>query len=99
MNDVILIKVSDFSKSPFGRVKEDGPNNGRRFRTETLCKALKVSNVTYEYGSSFLHEAFGGLVMHEGFKAADLKKRLTVVSSHEDVLMEVWDYINDPAGY
>jgi hypothetical protein len=109
MNDVILIKVSDFSKSPFGRVKEDGPNNGRRFRTETLCKALKVSNVTvdmdtgldegYEYGSSFLHEAFGGLVMHEGYKAEDLEKKLTITTSHEDVLMEVWDYINDPKGY
>lgn len=109
MSNVTYIKVSEFSNTPFGRVKDDGPNNGRRFRIEKLCKALEVSDVEvnmdegldddYEYGSSFLHEAFGGLVMHEGYTAVELHEKLKVVSIHEDVCIEVWDYIDDPEGY
>ena len=109
MSDTTLIKISEFSTSPFGRVKDDGPNNGRRFRIEKLCRALKESSVIvdmdagmdegYEYGSSFLHEAFGGLIIHEGYELSVLERILTIRSKHEDVTMEIWDYIKDPEGY
>lgn len=62
-----------FSRYPAGRVTADGPDNGRRFRTELLAPALASAietngEVTVDldgvrsFGSSFLEEAFGGLV-------------------------------------
>jgi len=48
------------------------------------------------YGSSFLEEAFGGLVRKNGFIASDLHKRLDVRSANDRSLVtEVWSYIDD----
>lgn len=76
----------DFSEKPYGRYHpKDGPNTGERFRREFLVPALKESPpviVTIDkvegYGSSFLEEAFGGLVRKEGFSASDLKINLQI---------------------
>ena len=53
----------------------------------------------YEYGSSFLHEAFGGLVQHEKFEVDVLDKKLRIVTSYEDIKAESWDYIHAPDKY
>lgn len=63
----------DFSRSPSGRTARDGPHNGTTFREKHLKRAVKLSQSANEkltiklddaegYGSSFLDEAFGGLV-------------------------------------
>lgn len=61
--------AKDFSPSPAGRFPNDGPYNGERFRDEFLAPALRGSgDVTVildgvsGFGSSFLEEAFGGLI-------------------------------------
>lgn len=106
----VQVNIGDFSKSPFGRTKADGQFNGERFRKEVLIPALERNQVVevdldngvvdgYEYGSSFLHEAFGGLVLHEKLLEGDLKNKLIVKSKFEDVVEEIWEYIHAPDKY
>ena len=82
--------VQDFSPNPFGRYLDtDGTRSAEAFRTKHLVPALNahrhvvvdLSGYNY-YGSTFLEEAFGGLI-REGFAPADLKDRLKVV--HEQL--------------
>jgi hypothetical protein len=95
--------AADFSRYPAGRFKADGPYSGERFRQEYLVPSLaKLDKVTVildgtlGYGSSFLEEAFGGLVREEGFTATELKKKLVIVSKDDATFeTEVWTYIED----
>ncbi len=79
----------EFSPFPFGRYAKHGSYSGERFRTEFLLPAL-ASGETVEVvldgarglSPSFLEEAFGGLV-RAGISAADLARRLIVVSERD----------------
>jgi hypothetical protein len=103
------LKISELSKTPFGRKIPDGKNSGERFRKEFLVPSLNnhkkvivdLNDVIegYEYGSSFLHEAFGGLVQHDGFRPDDLKKKMKIEYDHEDIVSEIWEYIENPKKY
>ena len=94
--------AKQYSREPAGRFLADGPHSGERFREDYLVPALKqYDTVTIDldgtegYGSSFLEEAFGGLVRLRGFKAADLHKRLVLISNEdESIPIEIWDYID-----
>ena len=94
----------DFSPNPAGRFPSDGQFNGERFRNEFLIPALKTDEpVTIDfdgtegYGSSFLDEAFGGLV-RAGFQADLLRNRLQIKSEEDpSVVQEIMGYINDVA--
>jgi hypothetical protein len=75
----------DFSSTPAGRFPEDGPFNGTKFREQFLVPALRGNeSVTIEldgvsgFGSSFLEEAFGGLVRVHHMSKDDLDKRLKI---------------------
>lgn len=78
--------ASDFSRTPGGRYREDSDNSGQRFREDVLVPALnhepKFDRVVIEldgvfgYPSSFLEEAFGGLIREEGFRSADLIQKI-----------------------
>lgn len=76
--------AKDFSAFPAGRVEQDGPNNGERFRKEILVPALKAAERANSIlviqldglkscGSSFLESAFGGLVRYDGYTAKKLR--------------------------
>lgn len=104
INDTIKIK-DDFSRYPLGRDDSDGPFNGEKFRKEHLVPALRMhEKVTVYldgpkgYGSSFLEEAFGGLVRKENFSKDDLKRKL-VITYEEPVYElykdEAWEYIEE----
>ncbi|MCC7080421.1 MAG: STAS-like domain-containing protein [Burkholderiales bacterium] len=94
--------AQDFSKEPAGRYPEDGPNNGQRFRLEKLVSGLSEAQKlvieldgTEGYGSSFLEEAFGGLVRDHGFTPQTLRERLVLVSKGDDTIpLEIWDYVD-----
>lgn len=84
--------AEDFSAYPAGRDEKDGPYNGSRFRKELLVPRLnsvisKGGQLTVSldgvlsFGSSFLEEAFGGLVRQEGFTKSQVIDHLSVVSS------------------
>lgn len=85
-----LLRVSDYVKAPGFRLQSDGPNSGEWFRDTILLPALKKAIADHEkltvqldgvagYGSSFLEEAFGGLVRNRLVKATDLDRYLIVV--------------------
>jgi hypothetical protein len=95
-----LSVAKDFSKFPAGRHESDGPYSGEVFR-RLLVEELRKGPVTvllddtFGYGSSFLEEAFGGLVRACGFTAVDLHKNMTIETSDPSLSKEVWSYVDD----
>lgn len=88
--------ADDFSSFPAGRYDpEDGSYTGQRFREKHLVPALRklgeaerlevVFDGVEGCGSSFLDEAFGGLVRDTGFSKAFLKKHLRLTTSDSDL--------------
>ena len=88
---VMVINVAhDFSPFPAGRYLADGPYSGEGFLQNKLLPALRQADeVRVEmdgamgYGSSFLEEAFGGLVRLKEWPLADLLERIKLVSLEE----------------
>lgn len=86
MNMINVAK--EFSKTPFGRFEKDGPFNGEKFRKVSLLPAFNsqdgepvvvdFNGIALVIGSSFLEEAFGGLVRLENFDKLDILDRLIV---------------------
>ena len=90
----------DFSRYPAGRYETDGPYNGQTFREKFLIPALskKTGKILIEldgargYGSSFLEEAFGGLI-RAGFTANEVLDRLDLKSEDNTLIEEIKGYI------
>lgn len=94
----------DFSPSPAGRYPADGPYPGAVFRNNFLLPAIKSHDRvivdmdgTEMAGSSFLEEAFGGLVREEHLRESVLREKLEVKSSRRSDSMRIWGYIHDEA--
>ena len=83
--------AQDFSKFPAGRFREDGKASGAAFRDlleVPLRKAEKVEVVfdgVAGFGSSFLEEAFGGLVRECHLDKAFLDEHLHLRSDDPDL--------------
>lgn len=99
MDEQVINVVRDFSRAPAGRYVTDGPNSGERFRNDYLVPALANHDAvtveldgTRSYGSSFLEEAFGGLV-RLGYAAADLLERIQLRSSDPSLVTEIRGYL------
>lgn len=91
----------DFSVFPGGRTPDDGPNSGKDFREKLLIPALKTEEKlqieldgTRGYGSSFLEEAFGGLVRC-GYDKEKLLKQITFISNRQGLIQEIESYIKE----
>lgn len=104
MNSTRIISISkDFSNVPLGRFQDDSDFNGTTFRLEYLIPALAENNHvlidldnTEGYGSSFLEEAFGGLVRLHSFTKEELATRLTFISKEDPTLIdEIHQYLAD----
>ncbi|GCE89413.1 hypothetical protein MSKU15_1014 [Komagataeibacter diospyri] len=88
---MITIRIAkEFSTTPGGRFKSMGPSSGEEFRAQ-LIKALKANDYvkvildgTEGYGSSFLEEAFGGLIRLQEFPPHDVLSRLAIVAETPD---------------
>jgi hypothetical protein len=94
----------DFTRFPSGRYKRNGDTSGEAFREKFLEPPIrKGEEVTVEldgtigYGSSFLEEAFGGLVRALRLSSNDLKAKLRIVTADATLLDEVNGYIDDAA--
>ncbi|WP_302141001.1 STAS-like domain-containing protein [Halomonas alkalicola] len=85
----------DFSDHPIGRYREDGPESGQVFRDDYLIPKLESlgSNEKLEiilddgvdgYGSSFLVEAFAGVVKVGYMHSDELLKKLVFKYTDED---------------
>ncbi len=102
MQNHIINVATDFSRFPGGRSLSDGPHSGERFREEFLLPVLRSgqhAKIRFDgargYGSSFLEEAFGGLVRIEGFKPAIILETFEFESSDESIIEEIKEYITD----
>ena len=94
----------DFGRYPAGRYAKDGPFSGEEFRNRFLTPALKQADAktVVEFdgarglASSFLEEAFGGLV-RQGFSPDAVRSHLILQSKDPSVLEEIEEYINEQA--
>jgi len=109
-----MIKISDFSETPYGRYKDDGDYCGEIFRDEYLKGALEVANEDDSpleididdvegYGSSFLEEVFGGMVRVGAFPKdlEKIRKQIKIVFREQYFEFYkdlIWEYINDEIG-
>lgn len=100
--------ASEFSPYPAGRYHpKDGEHTGDRFRNKFLTPQLKQALEKKEllvvlldgvrtFGSSFLEEAFGGLVRKNIFTSKELKQCLKFEYTKKSLVMyedAVWEYI------
>lgn len=101
MEEKKVINIArDFGRFPAGRYETDGPYSGESFREKLLVPALRCGSevITVEFdgarglASSFLEEAFGGLV-RLGFDADQLEHRLDLRSADLSIVNEVREYI------
>lgn len=100
---MIVNIARDFSPFPAGRYLSDGPYSGEAFLRQKLIPALEqhtkiriVLDGTMGYGSSFLEEAFGGLIRLKKWTNADLTHRIEWVSNEEPGLVkEILSYMED----
>lgn len=101
--------ASDFSQTPGPRFIVEGDYSGEQFREECLrqlmtCAIEENKNVQIDldgaagYATSFLEEAFGGLIRENGFRLADIKKYLKLISKEEPYLIDdIRLYMEDAA--
>jgi len=86
---MILSIAESFSRYPAGRYPSDGPYNGQRFRDQFLRPALQQAASTGDrlvvvldgvigYSSSFLEEAFGGLIRATDVSPETIKATLEI---------------------
>lgn len=106
---MITYDLSKFSTKPFGRYVKDGKFNGTTFR-EILSVKLKeaqsendylivdLDNIEFGVGSSFLEEAFGGLVRKGLFTKDELigsQGILQIKSQQAFYKEEIHQYIDE----
>lgn len=99
--------AKDFTPNPIGRTPDDGEYSGEAFRENFLVPALNGSDEIIEIclddvntiGSSFLDEAFAGLV-RIGFTSNELQSRLQFIHAEQFMkfyVERIWQYIQDEA--
>lgn len=94
--------AKDFTRFPSGRYKRNGSTSGEAFRERFLEPALLEGDVvevdfdgTIGYGSSFLEEAFGGVVRSLRRPPSYVLEHLRFRSSDPELEAEVRGYIED----
>lgn len=99
---IVLNIAKQFSRSPAGRYLTDGPFSGQAFRETLLLPALRQSKAVevqldgaLGFGSSFLEEAFGGLVREAGLTADALHGMLRISSKVKTYEQRIWRYVDD----
>jgi hypothetical protein len=93
---------TEFSEYPAGRYREDGDHSGEVFREDILIPKLQSYDLveinldgSMGYGSSFLEEAFGGLVRLGRFSKELLHKKLKFNYKEDPMVIdEIWYYID-----
>ncbi len=83
-NKTTIHIANDFSRYPSGRALIDGPYSGTKFRDENLKPALNqfaeveiILDDVMGYPSSFIEEAFGGLV-RDGYDKDTILNQINV---------------------
>jgi len=92
----------DFTRFPSGRFKRNGATSGEEFRERFLEDAIRNHedilvklDGTIGYGSSFLEEAFGGVVRSLKIGADEVLIHLKLESEDSSLIDEINQYIRD----
>ena len=95
----------DFSRYPYGRHNKFSNTSGERFRDDYLMPLFKDPQITKirieldgteGYGSTFLDEAFAGLVRTCGIDKNEVLDKLTFISNEDPSLVkETTQYIQE----
>ncbi|ELB2790989.1 MULTISPECIES: STAS-like domain-containing protein [Aeromonas] len=101
-----IVIGEQFSDDPSGRFYTDGNFSGEEFREEILIPAMSlheviiidISTKNEGYGSSFLSEAFGGLVKYGYYTSNEVLIKIKIHISHDKPLYSffqkrIYDYI------
>ena len=94
----------DYSKTPGGRYRKDGKYSGQDFREKILIPKYQLSirqgekliinlDGGYGYGSSFLEEAFGGLVRE--LDNVDINSLIFISNEEPQLLQDINKYLID----
>ena len=100
MSAIIVDVGRDFSRFPSGRTPKDSKYSGELFR-EKFLKGPLAKNQTVKvlldsalgYGSSFLEEAFGGLVRVYLFDKEFIRNHIILDSYDPEMIEEIWSYV------
>ena len=98
MTELVINIARDFTRYPGPRHVEDGPKSGEEFRDKVLFPRLAAAKADDRivvvldgargYTSSFLEEAFGGLVRLKGFTRDQLDRMIEIRVS--DPALRYW---------
>lgn len=97
-----IVRLRDFSLYPGPRFERLGPDSGERFRNEVLIPSLEESsNLTVDLdgvisapGSSFLDEAFAGLI-RAGISESIVVGISFISNDDPPLIDEIKSYIQD----
>ena len=105
---MITVSIArDFSRIPGARFPQEGDHSGQEFRTKVLLPKLReaiakkeklcvILDGTAGLGTSFLEEAFGGLIREDKIPYEELQSIIELVSEEdEDYIEEINQYIKD----
>lgn len=104
-----IIIAKDYSKTPGPRYISEGPFSGEDFRKTVLCPKIKeaieinepltiVLDGAHGYGTSFLEEAFGGLIREDHIPYEQIISTIEITSEEEDYLIDdIMQYLRDAA--
>ena len=110
VNRLSLAVETDFSPNPGPRYKDEGDFSGEIFRYSVLEPKLKQAidentqlfidlDGTAGYGTSFLEEAFGGLIRVNGYEYQTILDHIDLKSEEEEYLIEdIEEYLKDAQG-
>ena len=99
--------AKDFSRIPGARFPKEGDFSGQEFRTQILLPNLQkaindkdklqiILDGTAGLGTSFLEEAFGGLIRNDDIEYGVLMNTLEIVSKEdEDYIEEIFQYLKE----
>jgi hypothetical protein len=102
--------ATEFAEAPGPRKRTEGPHSGEAFRQDLLMPVVRnamaqrepltvVLDGTAGFGTSFLEEAFGGLIREDGLTLEQLDRVMTLESSEEpDLIDEIRTYLTDAEG-
>lgn len=103
----MLIEIArDFSRTPGPRFIRLGPHSGEAFQQQLIAALTSdpssivevVLDDTEGYGSSFLEEAFGGLVRSGRIEPEEIRRRLKITANsrlYKTYAMEAKTYLDD----
>ncbi len=107
VNKLSLVVATEFTSTPGPRYKIEGDFSGEIFRQSVLEPKLKQAinenaillinlDGTAGYGTSFLEEAFGGLIRENEYDYQTIIKHIEFKSEEEEYLIEdIHAYLKD----